>query len=166
MSLSELIKTGFVNRPQRIVIFGPNGVGKSTLGAQFPSPIFVDTEDGTTHQNVSRIQADNAERFFDALRILNGEEHAFRTVIVDTIDAAERFLRQRVLKRHKVAAIEDFGYGRGWTYLREEFDLFLSGCLDVFIRRGINVLIIGHSTVKRVQPPGVLRRLRPIRAET
>jgi hypothetical protein len=128
--------------------------GKSTLGAQFPAPIFIDTEDGTTHQNVSRIQADNAERFFDALRILNGEEHAFRTVIIDTVDAAERFLRQRVLKRHKVAAIEDFGYGRGWTYLREEFDLFLSGCLDVFIYRGINVLVICHSTVKRVQPPG------------
>jgi hypothetical protein len=51
--------------------------------------------------------------------------------------------------------IEDFGYGRGWTYLREDFDTFLSGCLDGFIRRGIHVIAIGHSTIKRIQPPGI-----------
>jgi AAA domain len=155
MSLLELIKTGPVSRAQRIVVFGPNGIGKTTLAAKFPSPVFVDVEDGTTHQDVARIQASTGDKFFDALRTLSTEEHPFQTVVIDTIDAAERLIRQRVLKRHKVTAIEDFGYGKGWTYLREEFDAFLGGCLDVFIVRGLHVVVIGHSTVKKVQPPGI-----------
>ena len=49
-------------------------------------------------------------------------------------------------------AIEDFGYGKGWTFLREEFERLLIE-LDRLIARGIHVVIVGHSTVKRYQPP-------------
>ena len=155
LTLQNLITTGTVSRAQRITVYGPNGVGKSTLAKAFPSPIFIDTEDGSTHLDVARIQASEPETFFDALRQLGSEEHAFQTLIIDTVDGAEKLLRYRVCKRHKMAAIEDFGYGRGWTYLREEFDLFLTGCLDRFIRQGIHLVTVGHSTVKRVQPPGL-----------
>jgi hypothetical protein len=155
MSLSNLIRTGIVNRAQRIGIYDPNGIGKSTLAAKFPCPVFIDCEDGTAHQNVARIQVNDVDRFYEAFRVLKSEQHTFKTVVLDPIDGSEGFMRQQVLKRHKVTSIEDFGYGRGWTYLREEFSLFLSGCLDAFIHRGINVVVIGHSTVKRVQPPGL-----------
>ena len=153
--LQNLIKTGLISRAQKLVIYGPNGIGKTTLAAQFPSPIFLDTEDGTTHQELTRIQTPTEETFFGASRLLASEEHSYRTLVIDTIDVAEKFNRERVLKRHRMKHIEDFGYGRGWTYLREEFDGFLSGCLDSFIRRGMHVVAIGHSTVKRVQPPGL-----------
>jgi hypothetical protein len=153
--LNNLIKTGPINRPQRIVIHGPNGIGKTTLAAQFPDPLFLDTEDGSTHQDLRRIRASTETIFFEALRLLQNETLPCKTLVIDPIDVAEKFNRERVLKRHKMKNIEDFGYGKGWTYLREEFDLFLSGCLDTFIRRGIHVVVIGHSTVKRIQPPGL-----------
>jgi hypothetical protein len=155
IKLSDLITTGTVTRAQRITIYGGNGIGKSTLAASFPAPVFIDTEDGSTHLNVARIQASEPETFFDALRQLANEEHSYQSLVIDTGDNAEKHLRYRVCKRHKMAGIEDFGYGRGWTYLREEFDLFLTGCLDRFIRQGIHVVVVGHSTVKRVQPPGL-----------
>ena len=155
LTLQNLITTGAVSRAQRLTVYGQNGIGKSSLAAQFPAPVFIDTEDGSTHLNVSRIQASEPETFFDALRQLAYEQHAFQTLIIDTVDGAEKHLRHRVCKRHKMAGIEDFGYGRGWTYLREEFDLFLTGCLDRFIRQGIHLVTVGHSTVKRVQPPGL-----------
>jgi AAA domain-containing protein len=155
MKLTNLIQTGQINRAQKLVIYGPNGIGKTTLAAQFPSPIFLDTEDGTTHQKLTRIQTPTEEPFFDALRTLGSERHGYKTLVIDTIDVAEKFNRERVLKQHKMKHIEDFGYGRGWTYLREQFDAFLFGCLDGFIRHGIHVVAIGHSTVKRIQPPGL-----------
>jgi AAA domain len=153
--LNNLIKTGPITRAQRIVIHGPNGIGKTTLAAQFPDPLILDAEDGSTHQNLARIQTPTEASFFEALRTLSGEENTYQTLVIDTIDVAEKFNRERVLKRHKMKNIEDFGYGKGWTYLREEFDLFLSGCLDTFIRHGIHVVSIGHSTVKRIKPPGL-----------
>jgi GTPase SAR1 family protein len=155
IKLNDLIQKGVSARAQRITIFGPNGIGKTSLAAAFPEPLFIDTEDGSTHLNVARIQASEPESFFDALRQLGNEEHSYQTLVIDTIDAVEKHLRYRVCKRHKMAGIEDFGYGRGWSYLREELDLFLTGCLDRFIRQGIHVVVVGHSTVKRVQPPGL-----------
>jgi len=154
--LQNLVRTGRIQRPQRILIYGPNGIGKTSLAREFPDPIFVDTEDGTVHQDLARVQTPTPEQFFEALRVLAAEPHQFRTLVVDSVDVAEKFIRERVLKKHKLKNIEDFPYGKGWIYQREEFDSFLVGCLDTFIRRrGIHVVIIGHSTVKRVQPPGL-----------
>jgi hypothetical protein len=155
IKITDLIKTGRIDRAQKIVLYGPNGVGKTTLASNFPDPIFLDTEDGTTHQHLTRIQIPDEQTFFDVLRALALEKYTYRTLVIDTIDVAERFARERVLKRHRMRNIEDFGYGKGWTYLREEFDLLLSGCLDSFIRRGTHVVTNGHSTTRRHQPPGL-----------
>jgi hypothetical protein len=67
----------------------------------------------------------------------------------------EQFIRERVLKRHGMRHIEDFGYGRGHTYVREEFRGVLTGCLDRLIFAGIHVVVIVHSVIRRVQPPGL-----------
>ena len=54
MSLLQNIKRGVQQRPQRVIIYGPEGVGKSTLAAGLPAPLFLDTEEGTQHMNVDR----------------------------------------------------------------------------------------------------------------
>ena len=154
--LQNLIKTGRINRAQRIVICGPNALAKTTLASRFPAPIIIDTEDGSTHQDVTRIQTPDSPRFFEALRILGNEEDPYQTLVIDTIDVGEKLLKQeRVLKRLRVKNIEDIPYGKGWWHLREEFESFLTGCLDPFIRRGIHVIVVGHSTIRRIQPPGL-----------
>ena len=155
MTLETLVKKGPIQRPQRIVIYGPESAGKTTLAAQFPFPLILDTEDGSTHQDVARIQASTEETFFQALRAIAAESHPYKTLIIDTVTGAEQFIRERVLKQHKMRHIEDFGYGRGHNYVREEFNRFLTGCLDRFIFGGIHVVVISHSIVKRTQPPGL-----------
>ena len=43
------IKSGRLNKPVKAVIYGLEGTGKSTLAAQTPNPLFLDTEGGTTY---------------------------------------------------------------------------------------------------------------------
>lgn len=50
------ITSGKVVRPQKVVIYGAEGIGKSTLAAQFPNPLFIDTEGGTAQLDVRRIE--------------------------------------------------------------------------------------------------------------
>ena len=40
----------------RLVAYGAEGIGKSTLASQFPDPLFIDTEGGTAHLDVRRLQ--------------------------------------------------------------------------------------------------------------
>lgn len=41
------IETGVKKCPQKVVIYGPEGVGKTTLAAAMPAPLFADCEHGT-----------------------------------------------------------------------------------------------------------------------
>ena len=50
------ITSGRVARPQKLVIYGVEGIGKTSLAAQTPDPLFIDTEGGTAHLNVRRLQ--------------------------------------------------------------------------------------------------------------
>jgi hypothetical protein len=155
MSLSTLITSGPVPRPQRVTVYGQNGVGKSTLAKDFPASVFLDCEDGTSHMDVPRIAIENTTQLFAAIRTLGEESHDYKSVVIDTVDAVEKMLRQRVCSLKGIKSIEDLCYGRGWTALREEFMSFLHLLDDWLIRKGINVVIIGHSQVKKVQPPGL-----------
>jgi hypothetical protein len=71
--LQNLISTGRIRRAQRITFYGPESAGKTTLAAQFPDPLIIDTEDGSTHQDVARIQTRTEETFFEALKTISSE---------------------------------------------------------------------------------------------
>ena len=151
--IDKLIQVGPFTRAQRIVLYGPNGVGKSTLAREFPAALFIDTEDGTCQLDVSRIRTLDSDTFDAAVRALTkGENLGFQTLVIDTVDMTEKYLRDRLLRMHRMNGLEDFGYGKGWTFLREEFERLLAE-LDRLIARGIHVVIVGHSTVRRYQPP-------------
>jgi translation initiation factor RLI1 len=49
------ISKGKIDRAQKVVIYGPEGIGKSSLSAEFPDPVIIDTEGGTAHMDVRRI---------------------------------------------------------------------------------------------------------------
>jgi len=50
------ITDGKIKRAQKVVLYGSEGIGKSTFAAKFPNPLFIDTEGGTSHMDVRRIE--------------------------------------------------------------------------------------------------------------
>lgn len=49
------VTTGIQNAPVKTVLYGPEGIGKSTFASHFPNPVFIDTEGGTKRLNVKRL---------------------------------------------------------------------------------------------------------------
>ena len=101
------ILTGRIARPQKTVIFGPEGIGKSTLAAQFPAPVFLDTEGGTHHLDVARLPAPKSwADVVAAIAALATEAHDFKTLVIDTADWLEKLLVDHVCKTANKASIE------------------------------------------------------------
>ena len=147
------IRRGKIARPQKVVAYGPEGVGKSTLASQTPEPVFLDTEGGTHHLDVVRIDsASTWEQITAAVAALARGAHEFKTLVIDTADWLEKRLIEHLCRKHNKDSIEDFGYGKGWVILGEEFAKFL-GSLDDLLAKGMHVLFLAHSQVRKFEAP-------------
>jgi hypothetical protein len=145
------IQRGLVKRPQRVVIYAPEGLGKSTLASQLASPLFLDFEKGTHHLDVARLEPSTLTDVDAVLAALAKDSQGFQTLVVDTIDWLEELVIQDVCRVHKKAGIEDFGYGKGYTVLCERFNGLLLALDRVAAK--MDVLCLAHSHVKRLELP-------------
>jgi hypothetical protein len=152
-SSSIQLSRGKLARPQKAVIYGPEGVGKSTLASQFPAPVFLDTEGGTHHLDVVRFpDATNWDLISAAITQLASGQHEFKTLVIDTADWLEKRLAEHICRKTNKDSIEDFGYGKGYILLAEEFSKFLVS-LDGLLRKGMHVVLLAHSTVRKFESP-------------
>ena len=114
------INFGKQTRAIKTVIYGTEGVGKSTLASQFPSPLFIDVEGGTDQMDVRRIET--PKTWTDLVAIVNEvakNPGICETLILDTADWAESMCVSHILKKYNQKSIESFGYGKGYTYIEQ-----------------------------------------------
>lgn len=141
-------------RAQRVVIYGPEGIGKSSFAAQFPEPLFIDTEGSTDNMDVARM--DDKPTSYTMLKnqiaFVKANPTCCKTLIIDTIDWAESLIVEDVCAQHGKKGIEDFGYGNGYTYVREEMGRFLNLLQDL-IEVGINIVLTAHAQMRKFEQP-------------
>lgn len=147
------ISKGRINRAKKVVIYGPEGIGKSTFASQFPDPLFCDTEGGTYDLDVNRLdRPDSAQMIYECIDLVKNHPDICATFVLDTADWAEKLLSKAVCARSKKQGIEDFGYGKGYTYLMEEFGKLLNMLEDI-VEIGINVVVTAHAELKKFEQP-------------
>ncbi|MBR4008174.1 ATP-binding protein [Fibrobacter sp.] len=146
------IQRGRQARAQRIVIYGPEGIGKSTLASHAPSPLFLDTEMGTGQLDVDRLDVTMLDHIGATVNALLNEQHEYKTVVVDTADNLWRLCADAVCAENKWTEIEKPGFGKGYAMASDKFRVVLSW-FDRLIDRGVNVVIVSHAKVDRVNPP-------------
>ena len=149
------ISRGVTNSPVRAVVYGPEGVGKTTFASAWPGAVFIDVEGGSNHYDVARMPRPQTWR--QLLEVVNAcaEFDEIKTVVVDTADAAEALCIRHILAEKKWKGIEDAGYGKGYTYLQEEFGKLLNS-LDGCVAAGKNVLIVAHAQIRKFEQPDEL----------
>lgn len=146
------IVTGVEKTPLKICIYGAEGVGKSSLAAKMPNPLFLDTEGGTTRLNVRRIKIKNWDELLNTVKEVIAQPEVCKTLVIDTADWAESMCIDFICNKYRKANIEDFGFGKGYTYVGEEYGNFLI-LLNSLIDVGINPVIIAHGKPRKYELP-------------
>ena len=147
------ITSGVQDSPVKTVLYGPEGIGKSTFASHFPDPVFIDTEGGTKRLNVKRLpQPTSWAMLLDEVAEVRRGNIPCGTLVIDTADWAERLAIDAVCAKAKVDGLEGFGYGKGYTYLKEEFGKLLDA-LEEVLNTGHNVLVLAHAAITKFEQP-------------
>ena len=147
------IISGIQNKATKCVCYGPEGIGKSTFASQAPDPLFIDTEDSTMRMNVKRLpKPTSSAMILEEIRYVRDTPGICGTLVMDTADWAERLCRDAVCARYHKAGLEDFGYGKGYSYVYEDMAKILNA-LDEVIDRGIHVIVNAHAAMRKFEQP-------------
>lgn len=156
MSILSTITTGRTPMPPRVMIYGYEGVGKSTWAASAPKPIFIQTENGLNQIATNKFPlAKTWDEVVAQINALLEEEHDFQTLVIDSISGLERVIFAEVCKKFGVKNIEkaDGGYARGYKHALDWWELFLEGLDRLSTKRNMMIILIAHVGVQEVKDP-------------
>lgn len=138
--------------------YGPDGTGKTTLGANAPNGIFIRTEPGTAYVRDSdgnKIKHfPDPKTFSDIIACVDElltTKTDYKSCILDSLDHAEPLCWQEVCKEMGIKMISDAAYGKGYEAAMKKWQILF----DKFklLRQKMNVILICHSTVRKAQDP-------------
>lgn len=156
MTLLERIHTGRRHSPPRLMVYGGEGVGKSTTAAQAPNPIFIQTEDGLDQIDCASFPlATTFGEVKESLAALINGEHDFESVVIDSVDWLERLIWDDLCRQYGVSSIEkvDGGYARGYTHALTHWRSVLHDLNTLRNRRGMCVILLAHAKVEKFEDP-------------
>lgn len=168
------VKTGFLTVPPRIVFYGPESIGKSSLAAASDEPIFFDLERGTMRLNVARYVFNDIDDGFAPSNFgeviagiddLGMNDHPYKTLVIDTVDALEPLIWAHMLERDsgKVSAynkkgkrmdnMEQYGWNKGYNLAVDEWRAFAARLDRLRLKRKMTIVLIGHSMIRTYKSP-------------
>lgn len=156
----EAIRSSKNFPPQKVVIYGVPGVGKTSFAATWPKPILLRTEDGAgaldvpTFPQVARSLSDVSA----ALNALLKGRHDFKTLILDSLDWTEPFVWEAVCQENstpqkQIQNIEDFGFGKGYVKVDAKWQSIQAGLEMLRERCKMHIVCIAHAVPVTFDPP-------------
>lgn len=165
ISLASLKKTTGKANPL-VLVYGPEKVGKTSLFAEFPSPVLIQTAGENPPADVSVDtfgEVADFESLMSVFEALFTEDHQFATLGIDAVDGVERIVWAETCRRNGWASLEEPGYGKGYIEADSVWSEFFSAVRGLNESKGMNIVLIGHTEIKQFDDPanGSYSRFQP-----
>ncbi len=156
MSIKNKV-SGILVEPLRLLIYGPEKVGKTSFAANAPNAIILGTEEGSAELDVDRFPTPTSwADVLEAIVSLRDEQHEYKTLVVDSLDWLEPLLWADLCRQHCKESIESFGYGKGYQAAVDAWRIMLARLSELRDKK-IDVILIAHSWVKSFKNPDAIQ---------
>jgi hypothetical protein len=141
-----------------VLLYGPQGVGKTTWASKAPDPLFLDIERGSDDLDVARTpQIDSWEGLGSTLKRLLDDGGEWKTLVLDSVDWAEKLLHQKLcreagVQEHELVKIQG-GYGSGYTMAAARISSMLKMFDAIQKKHGWIIVLLGHTKSQRIDDP-------------
>jgi len=126
--------------PTLLTLYGPPKVGKSTMLADLPNCLIIDTEKGTSKIDAMKIEINNLAELVEVIKELRASKHRYDFIALDPIDAISLWYESAVCKEAKVKTLVEMPYGAGFSIAREK----VMNVINVLRTITPHVIVIGH----------------------
>jgi len=140
-------------KPPRILIHGGEGVGKTTFACSAPNPIVIDVEDGLGTISVPHIIPKHLTEVFEVFSALIEQEHSYRTLVIDSLDALEELITDYLLEERGWKSIGEPAYGRGYVERSTVWRQVFSALEKVRDECNMGIILVAHSRIEKVEDP-------------
>lgn len=152
--------------PNRYGLHAREGWGKTSFGAQTPKPIYIQTKgetgldtliaNGQLPETPHFPEIQSWEDLKEAIRFLTHEEHSYRTLVIDTVNGAERLCYEHVCQRDFAGDWSDrgfYGYMRGYEVALADWRMFLNDLDELRHAKRMTVMMLIHTKIKTFKNP-------------
>ncbi|RUM98996.1 ATP-binding protein [Pseudaminobacter arsenicus] len=154
ISLSSLRSSKSTNPPITL-LYGVDGIGKTSLAAEWPDPLYLPTEGERPPSDVEMATPGtigSLDDLFNVFGELLESKHDFKSIVIDSLDGLEPLVWRATCARLGVNSIEEPGYGRGYVEADTEWNDFLGG-VAALSQAGIYVVQLAHPEIVRFDSP-------------
>lgn len=154
------VSKGKIKKPHLVLVYGPEGMGKSTFGADAPDALFIGAESGSSNLDTSRVEdIKTHEDVVKSIDYLLNNVTEYKSVVLDSLDWLEPLFCAHLLKKHNVTVLEEIGggFGKYKGILIGEWRMFIDKLTQLRDVKKMNVVLIAHSHLKAFNDPNALQ---------
>lgn len=159
MTLNDIVINGLQPEPPLVMVYGPEGKGKSTFGATLPNPIIVDTEGKIGHIVAPKTPVPkDTEQVLRLLTMILREDHNYKSLVIDSVDGLDKIFCDTICKANGAKEILDthikaLSFGGGYRMVRQQWGEILNLLLSIHKQRKMIICLIGHAQIYNFEDP-------------
>lgn len=155
------VKTIKNTKKPRIVLYGTEGIGKTTLCAN-PAlkPLFLFTEDGIGSLQVDAMEDDydnyvikDFKTFKEHLEYIRLNDIPNRTLVIDSLDWLEKLIHEETAGLENKSHVGEIAFGKGYSRAAGEMADILNRLDAIRSEKDMMIVLIAHSKVSRFESP-------------
>lgn len=141
--------------PPRLLVYGPEGIGKSSFAASAPKPLIISTETGLGEIDCDSVECDSFAAVMEVITELAKDQQGYQSVAIDTLDWTERQIWQGICDHYGKPTMElsAGGYGKAFTEAISQWWAPMLSGLNALRQQGMCVILLAHAKVEKFEDP-------------